>query len=785
MTENLPTPTKPRSRWKVATYVLIGVLLWLRVADFPEPPAPPLDPSWQAILTNAYIDGLQYGKEVIFSMGPWGWVNSHYVQPDAFWPKIIWEFTGRALMCAALVLLAMALPRIHRALFLVAVFLFGTFSADTIPIALIVLASLHWLMKNASPAWVSCAVAVAIAFAAQMKITYALIAIPAVALATVSLAFRKQWIHGALIPSVFSISYFVWWFAAGQNFVRLSGFWRHSREISRGYIDAMFLDGPGLVLFLSFVALVLTLGAVLWASIRAERRLLSIPAAILLAGGLLLGWKHGFIRADGHVLGFFSLCLLLALSAPWIIGWKSRFRLFELSALISVGGIMIADPSLFGISAALARNDSIDNFIATTRIGSLRKDYDSDFRHNAYSDGLGEISEIVGDATVDMMGHEQGRLLLSELNYRPRPVFQSYKAYTPLLLARNLRFLQSENAPEYVVVRIQTIDRRHPMGDDSLALAELFRRYEYVMSNSQFVLMRTRATPPASPDLARESQMVTTLRLGQTLELPDNDEAAQWIHIIGYPTMLGKIRSATLRHAALYMVSTLESGREIRHRVVLPAAAEGFLVNPLVENAADFAAALRGLADKRVASIRFEAETEDAARYWDAVGVNIARLPEIRLLAKGVGTDAYVAGVFERPPLSLSSSVECRLSTIGDRTEIQVHAPGEVSFDATGATAMRGNFRIRDGAYLNGGETDGAEFLVEALKADGESEVVFYRFLNPLENEVDRGMQSFSARLPEGTTTVTLYTLPGPENRNNWDWTMWSDISFSADAGSE
>lgn len=98
---------------------------------------------------------------------------------------------------------------------------------------------------------------------------------------------------------------------------------------------------------------------------------------------------------------------------------------------------------------------------------------------------------------------------------------------------------------------------------------------------------------------------------------------------------------------------------------------------------------------------------------------------------------------------------------------------------------MRGNFRIRDGAYLNGGETDGAEFLVEALKADGESEVVFYRFLNPLENEVDRGMQSFSARLPEGTTTVTLYTLPGPENRNNWDWTMWSDISFSADAGSE
>ncbi|RME69537.1 MAG: hypothetical protein D6781_08395, partial [Verrucomicrobia bacterium] len=64
-------------------------------------------------------------------------------------------------------------------------------------------------------------------------------------------------------------------------------------------------------------------------------------------------------------------------------------------------------------------------------------------------------------------------------------------------------------------------------------------------------------------------------------------------------------------------------------------------------------------------------------------------------------------------------------------------------------------------------------------RADGTSDVVFYRFLQPLSHPEDRGMQDFLVELPPDTVSVSLFTLPGPAENANWDWTQWSKIRFS------
>ncbi|MGY8719874.1 MAG: hypothetical protein ACKVI3_19070, partial [Verrucomicrobiia bacterium] len=55
------------------------------------------------------------------------------------------------------------------------------------------------------------------------------------------------------------------------------------------------------------------LGAyVVWHLATQQNRLRSIACLLILAAFLFLNWKHGFVRADGHMLGFFYCALVSA-----------------------------------------------------------------------------------------------------------------------------------------------------------------------------------------------------------------------------------------------------------------------------------------------------------------------------------------------------------------------------------------------------------------------------------------------------------------------------------------
>ena len=85
---------------------------------------------------------------------------------------------------------------------------------------------------------------------------------------------------------------------------------------------------------------------------------------------------------------------------------------------------------------------------------------------------------MIGSQTIDVLNFSQDEVLREHLNYRPRPVFQSYSAYTPALLRRNLQFYEKKKAPRFIFARLQSVDERYPAQDDSLLLEELPRRYE-------------------------------------------------------------------------------------------------------------------------------------------------------------------------------------------------------------------------------------------------------------------------------------------------------------------
>src|SRR5262249_45675042 len=95
----------------------------------------------------------------------------------------------------------------------------------------------------------------------------------------------------------------------------------------------------------------------------------------------------------------------------------------------------------------------------------------------------------IGRHSVDLISSVQSALFVNDLNYRQRPVFQSYSTYTPELLEANARALASAAGPDFLVVRLEPIDERFPMLEDTRAWQEVLYRYRPVTVEKGNLLM--------------------------------------------------------------------------------------------------------------------------------------------------------------------------------------------------------------------------------------------------------------------------------------------------------
>ena len=115
---------------------------------------------------------------------------------------------------------------------------------------------------------------------------------------------------------------------------------------------------------------------------------------------------------------------------------------------------------------------------------------------------LPKIRSAVGGSSVDVIGLEQAVVLLNDLNYRPPPVFQGYQACTRKLEELNVAFYRSNQAPEFVLFKLQSIDGRFPTLDNSRVLLDLLHRYQFVLEEDGFLLLQQKipSTRRESPD---------------------------------------------------------------------------------------------------------------------------------------------------------------------------------------------------------------------------------------------------------------------------------------------
>jgi hypothetical protein len=768
------------------TFRVLGFVTMCAVAfTLPLFPTLELDSSWRMAIGRFFIEGRQFGTDVVFTYGPLGWAMGKTYWGD-HWGLLVGWHTVQAVVFSAIVYWnAYRLTGYSRVFCFLFFFLFGLSYQDAMHHSIMALAGMELIRRsNDKWRWSSAALLLLLAILSLVKFTNLLLGFFLVLLAGGLEFWKTRRLPSLRVPAVFLGLFLIGWRACGQHLGNLPAYFHSSWEISQGYLDAMGFSCPPAQLYLALtvVALMLAYLAINLATHPDRPRGVALTLGAL--AYLYLNWKHGFIRADGHQIGFYYAVLTILATSPLLLEDSPRLHrlktlLVVAAAMISVLSMELVLPGL--VRGILAADQDKVNLNVSFALGKAytRELYEGRLEAERNAVDLRKSKSTVKRASLDVLGYEQAVALYNGFNYQPRPVFQGYSAYTPYLSRLNYDYYASDRAPEFVLFKLQTIDGRLATMDDPHALRLLTQRYTYLYSEQGFTLWQRKPGPFDAAAFEPKPIRSAVHRLGERIPLADLAAQNIWVEIHYRFSLLGKLRRFLFRPPLVELHITDDKGLESVHRLPEPIGRAGFMLSPVVNDMLDFMRAAGGVPTRRAASIRVDTAPQDRDCVQDDLEVSFYSLPPSEA-GKDYFKNADKAKfhMFMETPISYEALNPPNEDMI-DKTRVMVmHAPSQMVFEVpAGATMIQGAFGFVAGAYTNDGHTNGANFGV--YWSDGSDTMVLHeRFLDPLNRVNDRGLQKFSAKLPKGKGHVTCRVDPGPNGDYAFDWTGWTGIEF-------
>ena len=568
--------------------VVLTLILSLLLVQFPTSPVSGLDSSWSMSLLYFHQQGLEFGRDVIFTYGPLGFLLAPTYFGHVPLIRAIWETFGNLALAATLVGVGGGFAWFRFGLYyisLVAALLIAPAASSHFTVPLLVI---FWLLPATATPFQAAVSIIWIIFFSLVKFNFAVYGLIGVAAATILALLRRQWYRAWIVPLAYALGFLLLWIISGQSLAGLPRYLRGSWEIADGYLNAMATNdlprATWLVLGLAWLP-VIGYGFDLLRRRKLQRpQTLWLPLYIALLWFLL--WKYCATRADEfHLLGALSSIMVVAAAIPASLG--DRIALLDLLVPLCIIGV-------WTVKSTVVR-DMPHQFVL--RLGTSFKDLlrpqhrarvfaeQQRLDHNLHAHP--ELRRIVGTDSIDMISCEQVELLREGLNYRPRPVFQSYTAYTPWLLQQNLHYYESRAGPQYVFVRLQPIDSRYAALEDGPLLSELPRRYSVVHREKDYVLLQRKGVQPEHEQTRR---LLTRRRatLGQEIPLPPEGDCAIELRARFQPSIRGRVRSFLVQPALLSMVLTDAKNQQHPCRIVPQLSASGFVIHPLLRSNQDF-----------------------------------------------------------------------------------------------------------------------------------------------------------------------------------------------------
>jgi len=604
----------------------------------PRMPARGLDASWEFAMNEGVARHMSFGKDIVFTYGPYASIVTRTYSP-ATDRRMMW---GSLLLAVSYVSTVLYVSRGRKRYILLILLLFlATFGGAELLLLsysfLVAVCALKQIdsddkSKALDLTWRQVLAGVVmwstLGLLPVVKGSLLLPFVASVVIPSALLLYRFRFKSAFLLLSIPVAAVVALWITAGQSLADLPAYLRGTIALTSGYTEAMATSwgtlpsviGDGLVFaFLALSALLF------WSICRfsqlsgASKWMLTTLCAVF----LLVAFKHGFI-ATAALSGAFSSFAVFIL----IIGllYMDRYLIWSLSIILvlTAATSIMRDKVLveevherFGVGAAWSGGAQGDilafceeraiGALSRTTYGSALSTYsqawDGLYARVSRSNGLAvqfarakaDIrSEYVLPAlngTADFYEYDQSVLLASNNDWSPRPIIQSYSAYTPELLSLNEQHLRGGDAPDWVLFHLETIDGRLPSLDDGLSWPALLDNYSFTSYNGQFVLMHKKPVVQGSSNY--EAVFEKTCKIGAMVTLPDAD-GLLFAEIDLKPTLAGRLLIALFNPPQLRIAVGLRNGTSRSYRVVPNMMTTGFLVSPLVSNTSEFASLAAG-----------------------------------------------------------------------------------------------------------------------------------------------------------------------------------------------
>jgi hypothetical protein len=674
-------------------YLTCAAVFLLLLVFFVLPPTPrldnrepALDQSWQVGLVDQFLRHAQCGVDLVFTYGPWGFLGEPRGNP-AIYP---WLFFGRLVLalgvsfgaaylsllrirrtewrfCWLAWFLALATPWLAAPFLLYAV-VFETDAAARLP-----------LVRKLTLAFL----VAASALGAHVKLVGLPLvgALGIVILADELAAHRVPWISGGL-----AVGYAVFYFAAFQHVSSFVPYLRGALATMSGYSAGMSFEGPLAQLVVGALFCLLAPLAYLLSS-RGRRGWVRLAGAAWTAAYFFMAFKQAFVRQDGgHI---WAGLLMFAVPGALVV------TLFVSKTWVRILLPFAASSTIF---FAWTTHDSGDvrKFLAARwhAVRDFRRTFDS--RASLEAEWRGDLERWSKNypiaqrtGTVDIMPIDILTLIAESVDYRPRPVFQSYAAVNEYLARLNADYLSGPQAPDVILQNAGSIDSRYASTEDNLSWPVLFARYQPAGFDGEYLALRKAGDfAPVHMD----EFLHRTLAWDEEVAVEPEPGYAIWAQIDVKTQPFGRLIDFVLRPPDVNLV--VQAGGTGTLYTLIPALGRsGFLLSPVVEGPADFALLYRGRESHPLAPdvTRFAIRSDSGRQFYQPqIDVRLYHLalptrpvPEMLTddkfqLAESLLSTDVVIEHDQRPKWMVTAG--------GLRLQANAPAVGSLPFDGTGAS---------------------------------------------------------------------------------------------------
>lgn len=446
-------PVRPGPPYWMLGFV-IALLGW-RVGM--NPPAAGLDASWNAGLSMAIHQGLQFGRQVVFTYGPLGFLQGQFLwYGDLAIIAFLYSATIYIAFCTAL---AGALRRLlaPAPTVLVAFLIVATLPLLEQSLLLTVLVCLGVLERRHSERTIDLLVLAGGSFAAVealVKLSVGPVIVAVLVLALIG-ARARWWKIGGFVL-LFLAELLLLWILAGQSISSLPAFLENTWQIVSGYSSAMLrqVNVPAWKVTVATLVAVVVMGGLVIASAQAHYRDRRARwcAITLMVIAAFATFKEGVVRTDaGHLSLYFSTACVLWIAVPWT---RDRWRwMVAGAAVIAAVGIPVRPPGLPTNLNVIANvryaADQVRSLLSESRrqelIGIGRKAMKATYRLDR------GMRVALRGRSVAIEPWEIGVAWAYRLDWSPLPVFQNYSAYTKPLDQLNAGAVENAAGPQRIL----------------------------------------------------------------------------------------------------------------------------------------------------------------------------------------------------------------------------------------------------------------------------------------------------------------------------------------------